>query len=76
MGLLCSPSLASQLPQRSCNHPLLWEPDLPAIEREAVVIRPTPDVLAVPDSSLASQLPQGWRLLLEQQAFHSALLDS
>ncbi|SPO66441.1 protein of unknown function [Pseudomonas sp. JV241A] len=36
----------------------LWEPDLPAIERAAVAIQATLDVLAAPASSLASQLPQ------------------
>ncbi|CAI8806317.1 hypothetical protein EMIT053CA3_200001 [Pseudomonas donghuensis] len=38
--------------------PILWEPDLPAIEREAVVIQTPRYVQAGPASSLASQLPQ------------------
>ncbi|MCP6698334.1 hypothetical protein, partial [Pseudomonas donghuensis] len=38
--------------------PILWEPDLPAIEREAVAIQTTRYVQAGLASSLASQLPQ------------------
>jgi len=38
--------------------PILWEPDLPAIEREAVAIQTMRYVQAGLASSLASQLPQ------------------
>ncbi|WP_415842505.1 hypothetical protein, partial [Pseudomonas wadenswilerensis] len=46
--------------------PDLWALALPAIERKAVVIQATPDVLAVPAPSLASQRSSAQRSQFRQ----------